>query len=372
MGKGILPSIQMRYNRNKLKKDVSVLKNQYSSYIIDQFQKLSSLYSPSGFTGQAIAYVQQEFSRLGYSAEKTRKGGLLVDLGGEESQDAVLLSAHVDTLGGMVCSIKENGRLRISPIGGLTPDNVEAENCTIFTRFRGTYSGTFQLNNASLHVNREYQNQKRTFENMEVVVDEKTFSKQETEALGIAPGDYVCFDPRTVVTASGYIKSRFIDDKMSVAVLLGYAKHLKEDGVSLKRRVYLHITVYEEVGHGAAGSVPQGVTEMLVVDMGCVGDGLGCNEQTVSICAKDSKGPSNYEMVTRLVKKAQEYGLQYAVDVYPFYGSDADAAVQAGNDLRHCLIGAGVYASHGYERTHVEGVANTFSLLCAYLEEESE
>ncbi len=345
------------------------MQNQYRSYIIGQFQKLSSFYSPSGFTGQVIAYVQQEFTRLGYSAEETGKGGLLVDLGGDESQDAVLLSAHADTLGAMVCSIKENGRLRISPIGGLTPDNVEAENCTIFTRFQGTYSGTFQLDNASLHVNEEYRNQKRTFENMEVVVDEKTFCKQETEALGIAPGDYVCFDPRTVVTASGYIKSRFIDDKMSVAILMGYAKHLKEDKVSLKQRVYLHITVYEEVGHGAAASVPQGVTEMLVVDMGCVGNGLGCNEHMVSICAKDSRGPSNYEMVTRLVKKAQEHKLQYALDVYPFYGSDADAAVQAGHDLRHCLIGAGVYASHGYERTHVEGVANTFSLLCAYLEE---
>lgn len=339
-------------------------------YIVEQFKKISGYLSPSGFTRQVIAYVEQEFNQLGYRTEKTRKGGLLVDLGGEDAQNAVLLSAHVDTLGGMVSSIKENGRLRISPVGGLTADNVETENCTIFTRFQGTYTGVFQLDNASLHVNGEYRNQKRTFENMEVVIDENTASKQETAALGIAPGDYVCFDPRTVVTASGYIKSRFIDDKMSVAILLGYAKRVKEEGITLKRRVYLHITVYEEVGHGGTGSIPQGVTEMLVVDMGCVGDGLDCDERMVSICAKDSRGPSNYDMVTSLVKRAREHSLNYALDVYPYYGSDADAAVQAGNDLRHCLIGAGVYASHGYERTHKEGVWNTFALLCAYLEDE--
>ena len=190
---------------------------------------------------------------------------------------------------------------------------------------------------------------------------------QETEKLGIMPGDFVCFDPRTTVTKTGYIKSRFLDDKLSVGILLGYAKYLKEENITTERMVYQHITVYEEVGHGGAASIPEGVTEVISVDMGCVGDGLSCKETQVSICAKDSRGPYNYDVVTGLIKAAKDNDLDFAVDVYPYYGSDADVALTAGYDVRHGLIGAGVYASHGYERSHKDGVKNTFELLRAYL-----
>ena len=179
--------------------------------------------------------------------------------------------------------------------------------------------------------------------------------------------DFVCFDPRTTVTKTGYIKSRFLDDKLSVGILLGYAKYLKEENITTERMVYQHITVYEEVGHGGAASIPEGVTEVISVDMGCVGDGLSCKETQVSICAKDSRGPYNYDVVTGLIKAAKDNDLDFAVDVYPYYGSDADVALTAGYDVRHGLIGAGVYASHGYERSHKDGVKNTFELLRAYL-----
>lgn len=169
-------------------------------------------------------------------------------------------------------------------------------------------------------------------------------------------GDFVCFDPRTTVTKTGYIKSRFLDDKLSVGILLGYAKYLKEENITTERMVYQHITVYEEVGHGGAASIPEGVTEVISVDMGCVGDGLSCKETQVSICAKDSRGPYNYDVVTGLIKAAKDNDLDFAVDVYPYYGSDADVALTAGYDVRHGLIGAGVYASHGYERSHKDGV----------------
>ena len=184
-------------------------------------------------------------------------------------------------------------------------------------------------------------------------------------------GDFVCFDPRTTVTKTGYIKSRFLDDKLSVGILLGYAKYLKEENITTERMVYQHITVYEEVGHGGAASIPEGVTEVISVDMGCVGDGLSCKETQVSICAKDSRGPYNYDVVTGLIKAAKDNDLDFAVDVYPYYGSDADVALTAGYDVRHGLIGAGVYASHGYERSHKDGVKNTFELLRAYLVKES-
>ena len=201
---------------------------------------------------------------------------------------------------------------------------------------------------------------------MEVVLDEDVKSKEDTEKLGIMTGDIVCFDPRTVITKTGYIKSRFLDDKLSVGILLGYAKYLKDENITLKNRQYHYVTVFEEVGHGGAASIPEGVKEIISVDMGCVGEGLSCTEHQVSICAKDSCGPYHYDVVKGLIQAAKENAIDFAVDVYPHYGSDVDVALEAGYDVRHGLIGSGVYASHGYERSHKDGVCNTLRLLVAY------
>ena len=265
----------------------------YTDYILEETKNILAIDSPTGFTGRAADYVMEKYEELGYSPVKTEKGGILVDLGGRDKENAILLEAHIDTLGGMVAEIKGNGRLRLTNLGGLNPNNGETENCRIYTRDGKVYEGTFQLNNASIHVNKDYGEAKRKFEGMEVVLDENTSSKETTKDLGIRNGDIVAFDPRTVLTKSGYIKSRFLDDKLSVGILMAYAKYLKEREIVPNRRVYQHITVYEEVGHGACGTVPEGVTEILSVDMGCVGDGLECTERQVSICAKDSGGPYN-------------------------------------------------------------------------------
>lgn len=337
------------------------------NYVLEQTKKVLAIDSPTGYTKEAADYVISAYEALGYHPVKTVKGGVLVEIGGEDEKDAVLLEAHMDTLGAMVREIKGNGRLKLSPLGGMNPNNAEAENCRIITRFDGKYEGTFQLENASIHVNGDYNDTKRSYDNMEVVLDENVTSEEETRKLGIMEGDIVAFDPRTTITEKGYIKSRFLDDKLSVGILLGFAKFLKEEHITTKRKIYHHITVYEEVGHGACGTVPEGVTEILSVDMGCVGDSLQCSERQVSICAKDSVGPYNYEVVTNLIQAAKEHDIDFAVDVYPHYGSDADAALEAGYDCRHGLIGAGVYASHGYERSHVDGARNTLELLKAYL-----
>lgn len=208
---------------------------------------------------------------------------------------------------------------------------------------------------------------KRSFDTVEAVIDEDVKSADDVRALGIEVGDMVCFEPRTRITESGYIKSRFLDDKLSVGVLLGLAKYLSDTNSRPKRRTYVHVTVYEEVGHGGAGSVPDGVTEAISVDMGCVGEGLSCTEKQVSICAKDSGGPYSYALVSRLIEAAKSAGADYAVDVYPHYGSDVEATLSAGSDIRHGLIGPGVYASHGYERSHLDGVYNTLALLTSFL-----
>lgn len=339
----------------------------YVDYIVEQTKKILSIDSPSGYTREVAEYVINEYKALGYEPKLTIKGGVLVEIGGNNADDAVLLEAHIDTLGAIVTEIKGNGKLKVSPIGGMNANNAEAENCRIITRFDGVYEGTLQLENASIHVNGSYDDTSRKFRAMEVVIDENVHSKEDIEKLGIMAGDIVAFDPRTIETKSGFLKSRFLDDKLSVGILLGYAKYLKDNNIATDRKIYHHITVYEEVGHGGSASIPDGVTEVISVDMGCVGDGLACTEYQVSICAKDSRGPYNYDVVTNLIKAAKANEIDFAVDVYPFYGSDADAALTSGYDIRHGLIGSGVYASHGYERTHRDGIENTYKLLKAYL-----
>ena len=340
---------------------------QYTTYAVEKAVELLAIDSPTGFTKVAADWVKKEFEALGFSATLTNKGGVLVDLGGADAENALLLEAHTDTLGGMVAEVKGNGRLRLTNLGGMRAENSETENVRVYTRAGRVIEGTLQLCNASVHVNGAFADTKRSFDTTEVLLDENVKSADDARALGIEVGDIVCFDPRTRVTASGYIKSRFLDDKLSVGILLGFAKYLADNRITLSRRVYVHVTVYEEVGHGGAASVPAGVTEAISVDMGCVGDGLTCTERQVSICAKDSGGPYSYEVVGKLIDAAKATGADYAVDVYPHYGSDVEATLGGGVDVRHGLIGSGVYASHGYERSHRDGVKNTLLVLRGYL-----
>ena len=340
----------------------------YTEFAVEKTCELLKIDSPSGFTDGAVRYVKDEFESLGFSAIVTEKGGVIIDLGGEDSSEGgLLLEAHTDTLGGMIAELKGNGRLRITNLGGMRAENAECENVRVYTREGNIYEGTLQLINPSVHVNGQYADTKRTWDSTEIVLDEDVSSCEDLKNLGIEVGDIVAFDPRTRVTDSGYIKSRFLDDKLSVGILLGFAKYLKDNSVKLPRHTYVHVTVYEEVGHGGAASVPAGVTEAISVDMGCVGQGLNCTERQVSICAKDSHGPYNYDVVGRLIEAAKTEGADYAVDVYPYYGSDVEATLSAGYDIRHGLIGAGVYASHGYERSHKDGVKNTLLVLKGYL-----
>lgn len=343
------------------------MQEKYAQLALENTVRLLGIDSPSGYTENAAKYVQAQFAQMGYDAKITRKGGVLIDLGGEDTQDALLLEAHTDTLGGMVAQIKGNGRLRITNVGGMNANNAEAENVRVITKFSGVIDGTVQLCDASVHVNGNYSTTPRTFDTVEVVLDEDVRSAEDVRKLGIDVGDFVCFDPRSRITESGYIKSRFLDDKLSVGILQAFAQYLKDENLTPKRRVYVHVTVYEEVGHGGSASVPDGVTEAISVDMGCVGEGVQCTERQVSICAKDSGGPYSYDVVRKLIAAAKREGADYAVDVYPHYGSDVEATLRAGYDIRHGLIGAGVYASHGYERSHRDGVLNTLKVIEGYL-----
>ena len=345
-----------------------MIEKKYADFAWEKTAALLAIDSPSGFTDRAAKWVCGEFQQMGFNAYLTAKGGVIVDFGGEAADNALLLEAHADTLGGMVAQIKGTGCLKLTNLGGMNANNAEAENVRIYTRSGRVYEGTCQLHDPSIHVNGGYNDAKRSWDSVEVVLDEDVHSAADVRALGIEVGDVVCFDPRTRRTASGYLKSRFLDDKLSVGILMGFAKYVKDNALTPARRVYAHITVYEEVGHGGCGSVPEGVTEAISVDMGCVGDGLTCTERQVSICAKDSGGPYSYGVVGKLIEAAKKTGADYAVDVYPHYGSDVEATLRAGYDIRHGLIGAGVFASHGYERSHIDGVYNTLKVLCGYLD----
>ena len=340
----------------------------HTPFAVDQTLRLLAIDSPTGYTRNVTDYLLETLTAMGFSPVRNRKGSVTCTLGGEGHPLA--LAAHVDTLGLMVKQIKENGRLAFTRLGGPNFQAIETENVTIVTRSGARYSGVVELKNASAHVNADLNTEKRDDSTLEILLDENVSSKEDVEKLGISVGDVVCLDPRVRVSESGYIRSRFLDDKLSAGMLLALAKAVAEGSVKPARKTTLLFSVYEEVGHGASHGLPQDTEDLLIVDMGCVGEGLSCTEMQVSICAKDSGGPYNYEMTGELIALCIENGIDFAVDVYPFYGSDAGTALRAGADVRHALIGAGVYASHGYERSHRLGVENSLRLIEAYVEKE--
>ena len=339
--------------------------NPYTQFAVQQTMQLLAIDSPTGYTKNATDYLLETLTNLGFSPIRNRKGSVCCQIGGEGNP--LVLAAHVDTLGLMVSTIKSNGRLRFTRLGGLSLSAVETENVSVITRDGKRYTGVIAMENASVHVNRELEDGKRNEKNLEVLLDELVSSKEDAEALGISVGDIICLHPRAHVTPSGFIRSRFLDDKLSAGMLLALAKAVADKEITLSRKTTLFFSIYEEVGHGASTGLPEDTEDLLVVDMGCVGEGLGCTETMVSICAKDSSGPYDYAMTSELIALAKENQLDYAVDVYPAYGSDAGTALRAGHDIRYALIGAGVYASHGYERSHTKGVDNTLKLIFAYV-----
>ncbi|MGI5893692.1 MAG: M42 family metallopeptidase [Candidatus Merdivicinus sp.] len=338
----------------------------YRENLFDYCHKIFGVNSPSGYTMQVISLIRDMAEEMGYSFEMTRKGCGVITVEGRSTEKTVALSAHVDTLGAMVRSITSDGELRFTPVGGPILPTLDGEYCQICTRDGKLYTGTFLSMSPAAHVFDDSKSRPRDADNMIVRLDEKVKNAEDVRALGIESGDYIFIDPKTTVTPSGFLKSRFIDDKGSVACLMTILKIMKEENLKPEYRTKFFISVYEEVGHGAS-YIPEDISEMIAVDMGCIGEDLNCTEYDVSICAKDSCGPYDYELTSRLVQLAKENGLSYAVDIYPFYGSDVGAARSAGNDIKGGLIGPGVHASHGMERTHAEGLENTIYLAMLYL-----
>ena len=334
-------------------------------YIIKTIEKMVNIPSPSGFTREVMAFVKAEAEGFGYSCELSRKGGLIISVKGQE-EETIGLSAHVDTLGAMVRSIDRDGTLKFTLVGGYTIHSIEGSYCSIHTRDGRVYTGTILIKSHSIHSYDDAKTVERTDRNMLIRIDEIVESREDVLKLGINSGDFISFDAKFQYTEQGFIKSRHLDDKASVAVLLGLLRELSDSGRLPKKSLKLLISNYEEVGFGASW-VPKEITEFLAVDMGVIGDDLNGSEYKVSICAKDSTGPYDYEMTNRLITLAKENGIDYVVDIFPHYGSDVSSALRGGNDICGALIGQGVHASHGMERTHRRGLENTLKLLKAYI-----
>ncbi len=326
--------------------------------------------SPTGYTVEAIDYTEQAFAALdfpGLTLHQTPKGALAIHVPGEASDAPRGLTAHVDTLGLMVKEVKGSGRLRTTQLGGFAYNAVEFEGVTVRTFDDQRYRGTVVLENPSTHVNRNMATAERTAQNMEIRLDARTSSAAETRDLGIEVGDFIFLDPRVEVTDTGFIRSRHLDDKACVANIYGALLALRDAGLKPAQDSHILIANYEEVGHGGAAGLPDNLAELLTVDMGALGDGQNGDEFSVSICIKDSGGPYHFGMTGKLRRLAEQFAIPYRTDIYPFYGSDGEAYWRAGGDAPTALIGPGIDASHGYERTHRDSIDYTTQLIARYL-----
>lgn len=335
--------------------------------LLQSINQLVSIPSPSGFTDQIIKYIADQLDNLDISYKKNRKGGLIATIPGKDHDQQRLITAHVDTLGAMVKEIKGDGRLRLTLIGGSKWAHLEGEYCQIFAASGEVFTGTILMHQTAVHVYKDAGNAERNQENMEVRLDAKVSNKEDVEELGISVGDFVAFEPRIEILPSGFVKSRHLDDKAGAAVLLYLLQEIQENKLELPFTTHFLFSNYEEIGYGGNSNIAPEVVEYLAVDMGAIGDGQSGDEFTVTICAMDSTGPYNLQLRQHLINIAREQDIDYNVDIFPYYGSDASAALRAGHDIVHGLVGPGIDASHAFERTHIDAILNTAKLVYFYL-----
>lgn len=338
----------------------------YEEFFKEEVKNIMAIDSPSGFTKNAIDFVYNLATSMGFETKKTNLGNVIVSVDGKNNEKEVALSAHIDTLGLMVRSINSDGTLKFSVIGSPLLPSLDGEYCKIHTRDNKVYTGTILSLSPAKHVFKDASTRERNADEMIIRIDEEVYEKADVEKLGIQTGDFICFDTKTEFTKSGFLKSRFIDDKACVIIQLTMLKMIKEENLVPDFKTHFCFSVHEEIGYGGS-TLPKNISELLVIDMGCIGLDLSCREVDVSICAKDSSGPYDYEMTSKLVQLSKENNYSYALDIYPFYSSDANAMRFAGYDCKSALIGPGVQASHGMERTHMKGIENTLNLASKYI-----
>lgn len=335
-------------------------------FLLDCFQRIVSTPSPVGYYAKLNPVLEESAADLGLSITYDRRGTPYITMEGEDDTKTVMVGAHADTVGMVVRKVDSNGMLRVRQLGGVNFSSMEGETVTVHTRDGREYTGLFACQSHSVHVYDDAKTLERNENTMVVILDEDVKSKEDVYALGIRNGDFISADPRCQVTANGYLKSRYIDDKGAIACCFEALRYLKEKGLKPRYRTLFAFPYTEEIGFGGT-CVPAEVSEYVAVDIGLIGPDLDGNEFSVSICAKDAAAPYDYDLTTRLVEYAKKAECDYAVDVFYRYGTDGNAAVRAGNNLRAAAFGMAVYCSHGVERTHISGLRSTVNLLLAYI-----
>ena len=338
--------------------------------LIRDLRDLLSVDSTTGFSGPLDALLMDKCRDMGFAPWRLNKGGVRVDLGGEGRP--LFITAHGDDIGLMVRRILPDGTLEVYNVGGNPPFQTLHENVRVYTRRGRVLTGTVRLRSPSLHivpladrnVPLEYA------KNVCVTLDEAVYTKADTEALGVEPGNAVALDPHLVETEGGYIKSRFLDDKSSCAAVLAMMRAVALGEVKLNRKVYVFFGQQEEIGFSGACAIPADTVDYLAVDIGCVSPDTCSDEHKVTVTAQDAASPYNGDFVKELADLCEKRNIPFVIDLMvPHYGSDANVAMRAGLDARHGLIGPGVLETHGYERTHRDALLNTARLLCAVIEE---
>ena len=335
-------------------------------YFLSCLESLLAVPSPTGYYVKLNPLLEEYARSLGETVTYDNKSTAYISIEGEDTSKTVLVGAHADTIGLMVRTVDGDGKIRLRNLGGVNYANLEGETVTVHTRDGREYTGLLACRSHSVHVFKDARTLERNEDTMVLLLDERVSSKADVYALGIRNGDFVSVDPRFQYTESGYIKARFLDDKAAIACCFTALKYLKEKGLKPKYNTVFAFPYGEEIGLGGT-YVPENVSEYVALDIGLIGPGLEGNEYSVSICAKDATAPYDYELTSRLVSLAEKAGCDYAVDVFMNYGTDANAAMRAGNNLRAAAFGMAVYCSHGMERTHIDGIKNTVNLLLAYL-----
>jgi peptidase M42 family hydrolase len=339
-------------------------------YLQETLLQLLAIPSPVGLTDAAVRYTAGRLEALDIPYEMTRRGAIRATLRGRESQPARAVVAHLDTLGAMVRSLKDNGRLAILPIGHWSARFAEGARLTIFTdtgHLRGT---CLPLKTSGHAFGDEIDTQPVGWEHVEVRVDAPVRNAAELEAAGVHVGDWIAFDPQTEIDANGYINSRYLDDKAAVAALLAACKAVRDHDLPLPVDVHPLLTLTEEVGSGASAALHGEIAEMVSLDISIAAPGQNTSEHAATICMQDMSGPFDYHLTHKLIGLAREHGIAHRRDVFKFYRSDSAAAVEAGNDIRTALIGFGGDASHAQERTHRDALEALSRLVIAYMMSE--
>lgn len=334
--------------------------------ILDIAENLLKIDSPSGMCQMVNTYIEEHFKGK-LSFEKTNKNALYAILKGKDSSKLRIVTAHVDTLGGIVSRVKDNGRCEFENIGGFMYASLEGELVRVYTK-KGVVTGTVLPNKASVHTMEDEREKTlpRERHSTEIRLDIESSSKEDTLASGIKVGDFVAFEPRTRLTEN-YLVSRFIDNKIHAAIMIYVMEEVLKKNIELACDTMFYFTNFEELGHGIS-YVPDNAYEVLALDIGIVSYENNSAEDKVTIVAKDSRTPYPIDFRDKLEELAIKNDIDYAIDVHQRYGSDGSLGAVAGLNLNFACIGCGTDASHHIERTNIKAIESTEKLLRAYLE----